>query len=581
MGDRKNLFPALQFQTIQNQIGQPLWLILALAIPLYFGLISLHYALSQDYIVQDDARIHIIWLQQFVDPQLFPDDLFAQYYQAIQAVGFKWLYGLMAKLGIAPLLFAKLLPLLLGLLTTFYCFKLVLQLIPLFSAAFLATLILNQNIWLKDDLISATPRSFTYLLFIVFLYYLLKRSLIPCLITVTLQGLFYPQLLLVAVGVLLLRLLRWQGRSLQLTHTKSDYKFAVSGVVIAIGAIGLFAASTSEFGPLATAAQMKTMPEFGLNGRREYFDVDWISFWFRGASGFRFPLFPPIIWFSLGLPLLLNSQSPVAKSITSEIKILAQVFLVSLVLFFLAHLLFPRLYLPSRYTFYSLRIILSIAAGIVLTALLNHGYRWLQNKHQSQTQLTFRERALAGFWGLFAIAALITPSIPPLFLDCQNWVIGETPGLYQFLAQKPQDSLIASLTEAANNIPAFSQRSVLVSQELALPYHPVFYAQVQQRMIDLLHLQYSPELSETKAILQKYGIDFLILEDRSFEPNYLLQQAWLVHSSVNPVVSETVAQLQQGITPALAPYVDRCSAFSERNLTVLDAACINQIKSGG
>lgn len=562
-------------------MGQSFWLVLALAIPLYFGLISLYYAFSQDYIVQDDARIHIIWLQQFVDPQLFPDDLFAQYYQAIQAIGFKWLYGLMARLGIAPMLLAKLLPTLLGLLTTFYCFKLVWQLIPLSSAAFLATLMLNQNIWFKDDLISATPRSFTYLLFIAFLYYLLKRSLIPGLMTITLQGLFYPQLLLVAIGVLLLRLFRWTGRSLQFTHDKLDYHFAIAGVVIAIGAIGVFAANTSEFGPLATAAQMKTMPEFGLNGRREYFDVDWISFWFRGASGLRLPLFPPIIWVSLGLPILLNSQSPVAKSITPEIKILAQVLLAALVLFGLAHLLFPRLYLPSRYTFYSLRIIMSIAAGIVLAALLNHGYRWLQNKKQSKTQLTFRERALAGFSGLFAISALIIPSIPPLFLDCQNWVIGETPGLYQFLAQKPQDSLIASLTETANNIPAFSQRSVLVSQELALPYHPVFYDQVQQRMIDLLHLQYSPELSETKAILQKYGIDFLILENRSFAPHYLLQQEWLVHSSVNPVVSEIVAQLQQGHTSALLPSVDRCAVFSEHNLTVLDAACINQIESEG
>lgn len=579
MSDRKNLFPALQFQTIQNQIGQPFWLILTLTIPLYFGLISLHYAFSQEYIVQDDARIHIIWLQQFVDPQLFPDDLFAQYYQAIQAIGFKWLYGLMARLGIAPMLLAKLLPTLLGLLTTFYCFKLVWELIPLSSAAFLATLILNQNIWFKDDLISATPRSFTYLLFIAFLYYLLKRSLIPGLITITLQGLFYPQLLLVTVGVLLLCLFRWTGRSLQFTHHKLDYYFALAGVVIAIGAIGVFAASTSEFGPLATAAQMKTMPEFGLNGRREYFDVDWISFWFRGASGLRLPLFPPIIWVSLGLPILLNSQSPVAKSITPEIKVLAQVLLAALILFGLAHLLFPRLYLPSRYTFYSLRIIMSIAAGIVLTALLNRGYRWLQNQQQLQAKLSVQERLLAGFWGLFAVAALIIPSIPPLFLDCQNWVIGETPGLYQFLSQQPQDSLIASLTEAANNIPAFSQRSVLVSQELALPYHPIFYHQVQQRMIDLLHLQYSPELSETKAILQKYGIDFLILEDRSFAPHYLLQQEWLVHSSVNPVVSEIVAQLQQGNIPALLPSVDRCAVFSEHNLTVLDAACINQIES--
>lgn len=569
----------ISLQAIQQQIQQHFWLILSLSIPLYFGIVSLHYALSQDYIVQDDARIHIVWLQQFIDPQLFPNDLFAQYYQSIQSMGFKWLYWLAAKLGVAPLLFAKLLPTLLGLLTTLYCFRLVLQLIPIPVAAFLSALILNQNIWLKDDLISATPRSFAYLLFIAFLYYLLKRSLIPCLLVIALQGVFYPQLLFVEIGVLYLRLFYWQGRSLQLSHNKSDYKFAIAGTVIVIIASIVFAANASQFGALATVKQMQTMPEFALNGRREYFGVDPISFWFRGASGLRFPLFPPIIWLSVGLPILLNAKLSVNKFLTGEIRILPQVFFASLDMFGLAHLLFPKLYLPSRYTFYSFRIIMSIAAGIVISALLHCGYRWLQNKKQSQTKLTLREQILVGFCGLFAVAAIVTPAVPALFLDCQNWIVGKTPQLYQFLAQTPEDSLIASLAETANNIPAFSRRSVLVNQELALPYHPVFYAEVQQRIVDLLHLQYSPDLSETKAILQNYGIDFLILEDRSFAPDYLLQQDWLMHSAVNPIVSETIAQLQQGTRPALVPYVDRCSVFSENNLTVLDAACINSIES--
>lgn len=82
----------------------------------------MHYAVSQPYIVQDDARIHIVWLQQFVDPQLFPNDLFAKYYQAIQPIGFKGFYWAVAQLGIEPLWFAKFLPLLLSLFTTTYCF---------------------------------------------------------------------------------------------------------------------------------------------------------------------------------------------------------------------------------------------------------------------------------------------------------------------------------------------------------------------------------------------------------------------------------------------------------------------------
>ena len=50
-----------------------LWLGLSVLIWLYFAAVSLHYAFSYDYIVQDDVRIHIVWLQKFSDPGLFPE----------------------------------------------------------------------------------------------------------------------------------------------------------------------------------------------------------------------------------------------------------------------------------------------------------------------------------------------------------------------------------------------------------------------------------------------------------------------------------------------------------------------------
>jgi hypothetical protein len=60
-----------------------LWLGVSVFVSLYFGIISLGYALSQDYLIQDDARLHIVWLQKFINPQLFNHDLIADYYQAI------------------------------------------------------------------------------------------------------------------------------------------------------------------------------------------------------------------------------------------------------------------------------------------------------------------------------------------------------------------------------------------------------------------------------------------------------------------------------------------------------------------
>lgn len=544
-------------------------------VPLYFGLISLHHAWSQPYVVQDDARLHIVWLQQFVDTDLFPHDVIAQYYQTIQAVGFKTLYWAMAKLGIEPLMLAKLLPTGLALITTAYLFHLTLHLLPQPGCALLTTLLLNQNIWFKDDLISATPRAFIYPLFVAFLYYLVRSSFWRCLITIALTGLFYPQLVLVELGLLTWRL--WQTRASQPNLRYSLWRWIVA-VSVAVLVVWPFQQTvTREFGHLLSLAQMQQMPEFGLNGRREYFGVSPISFALRGASGVRLPLFPPVLWLSLILPVLLRFRPGVCQTfpVSSKLKLLTEIILVSLALFFLAHLLFPRLYLPSRYTFYSFRVVMSLAAGIVLFWMVQAGrHGW------PQTRQTLKAKIIAGLALCFLSVVVVVPAVPMLFLSGQGWMIGEQPRLYRFLADQPQDTLIASLTAETDNLPAFTKRSVLVSRELALAYHPTFYNVMQQRIVDLIKAQYSPNLAETQAVLQRYGIDFLLVDRVFANPDYLTQQDWLIHSSFQSVVRDVITDLQRGIAPALSQTLDSCTVFSENHLIVLEAACIRRQPGG-
>jgi hypothetical protein len=556
------------------------WFAASLVTPLYFGLISLHYALTQNYVIQDDARQHVVWLQQFVDPQLFPNDLIAQYFQAVAPVGYKFVYWTMAKIGIEPLVLAKILPLILGLITTAYIFKVALRILPIPASAFLATLLLNHTLWLKDDLISATPRAFLYPLFAAFLYYLLNRSLLPCLISIALQGLFFPQMVLVEIAILTVRLLRWQGRSLKLTQVREHYLFWLSGLAIALIVILPFALGVSEVGTLVTAAQMQTMPEFGLKGRSQYFGVEPLLFMVNGGSGIRIPIIPPILWSSFALPFLLKSRRlPIIQSVTEEVEILLQIIVGSLGIFFLAHILLFKLYFPSRYTYHSFRFVMAIGAGIVLFALLESGWRWLQQKRQAKSRFSVRESLLIGLIGLFATFTLVAPAVPWVFLQFASWKTGDAPRIYRFLAAQPKDTLVASIATEASNIPAFAQRSILVGEEFMFAYHPNYYNPLQTRAVDVVRAQFSSDLTETKEVIQKYGIDFFLIERSSFDPNYLLSKNWLMHSSFSSVVSEAVTQLQQGKTPALVKLVDRCSAVSIGNLVLLDAVCITATQS--
>src|SRR5215208_192506 len=118
----------------------------------------------------------VFWMERFLDPQLFPNDLIADYFQSVAPTGYSALYNLMAHLGVHPMLLNKLLPMALGFITTAYCFLLCLRILPVPGAAFFSTLILNQSIWMQDDLVSATPRAFLYPLFLAFLYYLVKDA---------------------------------------------------------------------------------------------------------------------------------------------------------------------------------------------------------------------------------------------------------------------------------------------------------------------------------------------------------------------------------------------------------------------
>jgi hypothetical protein len=144
--------------------------------------------------------------------------------------------------------------------------------------------------------------------------------------------------------------------------------------------------------------------------------------------------------------------------------------------------------------------------------------------------------------------------------------------LYEFFKTQPQDILIATLSDEANNIPTFSQRSILISKEYALPFHLGYYRQISQRAIDLIRAHYSQDLAAAQQLIQKYGVNFWLLERRAFTPEYLTNNSWL--RSFQPAWKEALANLEQGTTPALAELMQRCSVFETKSLVVLQADCI-------
>ena len=558
------------------------WFCLSLTCALVLGLGGVKIAFSNEWMVQDDVRQHVFWMRRFLDPELFQKDLIADYFQSVAPLGYSAVYRFLAALGLDPLVSSKLLIVPLLLITTTYCFGVCLEILPVPIAGFLSTLLLNQNLIMADDLDSGTPRAFIYPLFLAFLYYFLRRSFLTW-AAIGLLGLFYPQMMFVAVGMVLLSLLKWEGRWPRLSANRRDWWWVGGGVGVAAIVLVIYLFSNrSEFGPVVSATQAKLMPEFWGKGRGSFFSPNPFDFWLLGTRSGLLPrlgyaLKPPFLLAGLLLPWLLRSRHfPLAQQVTDRAWVFGQIGLASIGCFLAAHALLFRLHHPSRYTQHSLRVILALAAGIALTILLDGLWRW--------ATLGARRLGAIATTGILSLILLIYPALIQLQTNSPllewllpqrtypGYVIGGVPDLYDFFAQQPKDSLIASLISEANNLPTFTQRSILVGREYGIPYHLGYYRQFRERAIDLIQAQYSTDLSQVQRFTDKYGVNFWLLNDKVFTPEFVLGKDWL--QQYQPTTQLAARALQQGQRSIVQQSIERCTVFRIDEMVVLKAACV-------
>ena len=548
------------------------WFSLSLSFSLIYALMALKIAFSDEFVVQDDVRQHVFWMVRFIERELFPNDLIADYFQSVAPAGYKAVYQLPALWGINPLVLNKFLPILLGLITTGYCFGISMQLLPIPATAFMTTLLLNQNLWMKDDIVSATPRGFVYPLFLAFLYYLLRRNLLGVGVAIALLGLFYPQCVFICSGILILRLINWHNWRPKLSQ-RTDWIFCPTGLLVAFLVLLPFALSASQYGPTITASEARKLPEFLPGGRANFFQPNLFKFIFTGYRSGMFPrsLFTPVtLCFGLLLPILVRFRSrfPLLQQLSNG-EILSQIVIASIGMFFAAHAVLFKLHLPSRYTGITFRIVIALASAIALSIILDTVWRWASDHAEQSLSKIIVAIAVTLVVG---IALIGYPSFVKEF-PRTAYRIGTVPTLYKFFQQTPKDSLIASLSEEVNNIPTFSQRSILVGSEYAIPYHVGYYRQFRQRTIDLIWAQYSPNLSEVKNFIRKYKIDFWLLDAGGLTPDYLANNRRV--QQYQPAAKEALDKLQQGAVPAISKVMAICQVFEDKGFVVLNANCVN------
>lgn len=577
--------------THQTKKAQWFWLALSLAFAAYTCVLALNQAFASQYVIQEDSRQHIFWMQRYVDAAVFPDDLIADYFQGVAPLGYRWLYKTVSFIGIEPAIFSKLVPTILCLITIFYAYQVTLQLFSLPLAGFITSIGLTQSLWHSSELASATPRAFLYPLLFAFIHHLLQENRFIYSAIIALEALFYPHVALISVGLLGIRLVSIRDRRLCFSQKPQDYWMVVMSLLLA-GSIILYTKSFFDFGDVVTRAEAIAMPEFQVEGRSAFFTPG-LQFWLYSRSGILHDrtFTPAYLVAGILLPglLWLPKNELFKQFVTPKQRVLLHLLIISFSLYFLAHLFLFELHLPNRYTSHTLRVVVTLTAGLSWVVILNHGLRVVQvvaqflNTHLlKNTSNILSQKVIAACNSSLILLLLGMLVLYPLLFFKQfpkvsydNWEAGKP--VYDYLLSQPKDIKIASLSNESSNIPTFAARTVLVSPEHALPYHEGYYAEIRQRVEDLLAAQYTLDSAVLTEAITKYEIDFWLLDNAAFQTAYVAENDWF--KQYQPMADNAVQTLTSGEQPILQRSLQVCTTLSTNNWTIADARCIQQIES--
>ncbi|MGK7912215.1 MAG: hypothetical protein AB4050_12170 [Synechococcus sp.] len=571
-------------QTAWGQRSLYIWFVASIAFAAMSALMGMHEAFSEPGVIPDDARQHLFWLQKFSDPDLFQNDYIADYYQSIAPAGYTLLYRIAAAVGLHPLLFNKILPVGLAILTAACSFWTSMALFPIPSAAFLSSLLLSQSLAVSDMVFSGTPKAFVFVAFLGFSCMWLRRSLWGTVLALILESWFYPPTVLVSAGVMALTFMDWRQRRWQ--RDRRTIVVGLVGIAVAVGVLLPYAIGTSTYGPTISAADAKLMPEFYSGGRTSFFSDDWYDYWFNGRSGLRLSsVFTPMTHlFGLGLlgMVWFPKRFPLVQALTQRSGFIVRLFCTAMGLYFAAHLLLFRLYLPSRYSSHYLRIVFSLAAGIaiciLLDALLHHAITLLSQHMCGQTTaaLTVTTVRASATLVLALSIATITVGYPATIsgFPVTYFAQAHQLDLYDFLETQPKSSRIATLSNESSNIPALARRSVFVGKEFSLPYQVGYYREISRRVRDTMAAQYSSSPDVVRQFIEQNEIDLWLLDRRSFVAADVADNSWL--AQFQPTFQQVLASFEREEHPILQRVESTCSVFSNTAHSVLSSDCILQ-----
>lgn len=476
------------------------------------------------YVVNDDVRQQLFWMQAWQEPGLYADDLLTEYAKRYVTWGVTGLYWLAAPL-LDPLTFSKVLT---GL-----------EFVALGGLLFLVGRSLAGRsgawgtlcaYWLMPFFLytmsGGLARSFGAPLMALFwLAWLRGGDPDPgaqrlgrwgLLAALLLLGLFLPYIYALCALALGLGFVLGRLRLLQsppMPKVWWEYALvALSALPVLLYTLEL---SRAGFGPMVTTAEMAGDPAFGPLGRFQILPVPSLFFelvarpWER-ILPFRelTPVGGVLVGLLLGVVAVVGARRMAWRPLLPRLQGAACILAASLLLWVVARVLLLALFIPSRYLEYTTNLFYCVLLGLLVGAAFRN---WT------------RRPVLAVGLVLLALGG------GALRLDGEGlYDYSEDAALTLAVRRTEPSALFAGHPYTMDNVLTFGRRKVLAAYELAHPWSRGYWEQARPAFEAMLTAYYAKDPELVRKFCQTYKVDYLIVDERHFGRAFTESQRQLV-----------------------------------------------------
>ncbi len=476
------------------------------------------------YVINDDVRQQIYWMQAWQDPGLFQGHYLTEYARQYVPWGVQVIYWL-ASHYINPVQFSKILTAILFIATAGLLFILAAGLVDELTGI-LAVCIFYHFGFFLGAISGGLSRSFVFPLLILYLIFLSRGKTRSAGLVLMVQALFNPYLFVLCLlthGLFLARnhIFRQEaaaplptfGRITQMHgignpgFLLSQYFPPVLGMILLFAKYKIF--QDSRFGSMVSNAEMIGHIEYTVAGRYEMIPVP--SLFFECIRPFiqDLPLgLPSIAAAAAGLGIFViviifgwNGQDMITE--IRKLKIFAYLIIASAGLYVSARIFLLKLFIPSRYLEYSLTVFYCLLAAVLLRSAV--------------------DAIRPGKYRVILIVLLILLGACRLKGVAIHDYSGQQAALYQFFQSTSRDANIAGHPYLMDNILTFSQRKVLVSYELSHPWYGKYWSIIKPMTYDFFNAYYSENPNEIRGFCRKYAINYFVVRESDFVKKSVLE----------------------------------------------------------